>query len=58
MVEKMLESYLGWFGDMCRKPVKAHVKKVDQMKNRHSPIVRDKGRIRETIGETIKRYLD
>ena len=52
IVEKMVESYFGWFGHVWRRPVQALVRRVDQMES--SPTSRGRGRHRKTIDEILK----
>lgn len=40
--EKMLESYLRWFGYVGRRPIEALVRRVDQMKD--NPIIKGRER--------------
>lgn len=40
---------------MCRRPIEALVRSVDQME--HNPIVRGRGRPGRIIGQTVKRDL-
>ena len=55
IVEKMVESRLRWFGHVWRRSVDAPVRRVDQMED--SPVVKGRGRPRQTIGHVVKRDL-
>ena len=53
---KMVESRLKWFLHVCKRPIEALVRRVDQMEN--STIARERGRPTKTIGETSKIDLE
>ena len=55
-MKKMVESHVKLSGDVWWRPVEVLVSKVDHIKG--SSIVKDRGRYRKTIGETIKRDLN
>ena len=55
IVEKMVESRLRWFGHVCRRPVEAPIRRMDQIEG--STLTRGRGRPRKTIGETVKKDL-
>jgi len=50
IVEKMVETWLSWFGHVERSPVGSEVKRVDEIGS--SQITRGRGRPGKTIRET------
>jgi hypothetical protein len=56
IVEKIMETRLRWFWHVERRPVDSVACRVDRTKG--SQITRGKGRLRKTITETIKKYLE
>lgn len=54
--EKMVESHLRWFGHVRRRLLVTLVRRVDLIEG--SPMIRGRGRLRKTLGETIKNDLD
>lgn len=55
IIEKMVENRLRWFRYVEKKPADFVVRKVDQMERRQT--IRERGRPRKTIRETIKKDL-
>jgi len=56
IVEKLVENRLRWFEHVERRPVDAVVRRVDQMEE--SQVKRGRGRLKKTIRETIRKYLE
>lgn len=54
--QKMVEFSLKWFSHVRRRPIKAPIRKVDQMEE--SLIVTGRGRSRKNLGEPIKKDFD
>jgi len=53
--EKIIENQLRWFRHLLRRPLDAHVRRVDCLV--FSPMKRGRGRLRKTLEEFVKRGL-